>query len=139
MRQKEKKIHLVFYRGAPVLVVKALKYQAFSVGLTVIGAAEYRRSEKGLSETLDHEYGHFLQLLILGLPVYLLFYAFPSFVCYWSGVPESRYYGLPWEYIADRLGGTKRNNSTFPRIGWCYFVFSLILCWIIRIFVLWWL
>ena len=133
MGKKERNIRLVFYRGAPVLVVKALKHRAFSVGLIVMGGQEYRRSVKGLAQTLEHEYGHLLQLLILGLPVYLLLYALPSFVCYWSGVPESRYYGLPWEYIADCLGGAKRRDCPLPLPAWCYFVLSLIFCWTIRI------
>lgn len=133
MRKAERNIRLVFYRGAPVLVVKALKQGAFSIGLIVMGESEYRHSVKGLAQTLDHEYGHLLQLLILGLPVYLFLYALPSFICYWSGVPESHYYRLPWEYIADRLGGAKRKDSRPQPLNRIYFLFSLILCWTVRI------
>jgi hypothetical protein len=131
----EKQIFLVLHRGAPVLVVKALKDRAFSMGLTVMGQREYQRCVRGQAQTLDHEYGHLLQLLILGLPVYLVLYALPSFVCHWSGVPERRYYNLPWEYIADRLGGVRRKGPHPRLLARCYFLFSLILCWTIRILI----
>ena len=57
------------------------------------------------SSIVKHEYGHVLQLGIVGLPNYLLFTALPS---YKSDPRDPYYYSNPWERVADCLGGVDR-------------------------------
>ncbi len=134
---RKKNNRLTHFRGAPVLVSRRLKDYAFSVGLIVLGQREYDRSVRGDTQTLQHEYGHVLQLLIMGLPVYLLCFAIPSFICYWSHKFDSRYYTLPWEYTADRLGGAKRRIEGPAVWRWVYFAGAACLAWGLRLWILW--
>ena len=124
------------YRGAPVLVLKSMGYDAFSFGMIVIGKKEYDLCIEGKSETLKHEYGHLIQLLTVGLPTFLVMYALPSLACYWFGLPYDLYYSMPWEYTADILGGAKRDNYNYTSyantLGWIYFTVSFCISYLLR-------
>lgn len=136
MREKGASFRFARYRFAPVLVVRRLQDSAFCLGLIVLGKREYDRCQAGRSETLNHEYGHFLQMLLLGLPVYLGLFAIPSFICYWTRWLEGHYYSLPWEYTADIMGKAKNAHDRRAAIwGWGYFALCACLtigirCWI---------
>lgn len=119
---------LSWFRGAPVLVSDRLKDRAFCLGLIVIGKKEYALCRRNRSQTLQHEYGHVLQFLILGLPVYLLTIAVPSFICYWAGWMPRRYYCFPWEYTADVLGRAKRPGYPYGSIVWSWIYFAFTCC-----------
>lgn len=58
--------------------------------------------------TVKHEYGHILQLKLLGPLKYWRFIAFPSMRGYHKHIPYSDYYNQPWERGADYLGGVER-------------------------------
>ena len=59
---------------------------------------------------IKHELGHFVQLSILGVPKFVVFFAVPSML---SG-GSSNYYSLPWERSADLFGGVSGSNWSSP-------------------------
>ncbi len=61
-------------------------------------------------DTVKHEWGHFVQLGIVGIPKFLSFFAVPSML---SGNSQN-YYSLPWERSADLIGGVSGNNWGSP-------------------------
>lgn len=130
-------VQITTYRGAPVLVLKCLGYNAFSFGIIVIGKDEYDSCLKGNSQTLEHEYGHILQMLTLGFSTYALMYALPSFIGFWCKVPYDRYYSQPWEYTADILGGANRDNYEYSEnaavVSVIYFAISLCFSYMLRL------
>ena len=71
-------------------------------------------------DDIRHEYGHFLQFINMGVGKYITDVALPSVTVYMIdvsvGLPEEvNYYGSPWEYSADRLGGTSRKVPQWTR------------------------
>jgi len=96
-----------FYKGVPVVKTSAMKDALFSFGVIFVG------DEVDSTNLLRHEYGHVLQLKEIGVWGYIQFVAMPSVACFWAteaGVlPSNLYYNLPWENIADRYGGAKRD------------------------------
>ncbi len=98
-------VQITTYRGVPVLVLKCLNYDAFSFGIIVIGKDEYQRCIEGNSVTLEHEYGHVIQLMTVGFPAYVFWYFIPSLIGYRLDLSYDTYYSLPWEYTADMFGG----------------------------------
>ena len=97
-----------FYKGA--LVIRAslgtifdnLADNAFSFGVIVLG--EDISATHGGVDLLNHEYGHYLHFLQIGVWDYTKYVAIPSVIC--SFLNEGNklpvyYYDLPWEYIAD--------------------------------------
>lgn len=135
VRSKEN-TRFTFFRGAPVLILDRLQDRAFCVGLIVMGRKEYHRCRRGQAPTLEHEYGHLLQLLILGLPVYVLLFLLPSVTCYWTHCCDFCYYALPWEYTADRLGGAKRRTHAHSFLCWLYFGAAAVLTWLLRLVII---
>ena len=61
-------------------------------------------------DVIKHEWGHFVQLSILGVPKFVVFFAVPSML---SG-GSSNYYSLPWERSADLFGGVSGSNWSSP-------------------------
>jgi len=60
-------------------------------------------------DVVRHEWGHFVQLSIVGVPKFLAFFAVPSML---SKSPN--YYSLPWERSADLFGGVSGANWGSP-------------------------
>ena len=68
--------------------------------------------------TLNHEWGHNMQELLIGTPAYLVLVGLPSVIYCSSGdylnyngaVRDRMYYSKIWERTADFLGGVNRNN-----------------------------
>lgn len=58
--------------------------------------------------TLRHEYGHTVQMKMLGWFRYLRYIARPSVKGYRASLTPLQYYSQPWEYIADVFGGAVR-------------------------------
>ena len=128
-------IKITTYRGVPVVVLKALKQNAFSFGIIFIGEDAYKQWQKGKDPVLEHEYGHVIQLISVGFPVYIAMYFVPSLIGFWSGVPIDMYYSQPWEYIADLLGGAKRTGYDYKLndgLGWIYFAVSVCLSFVLN-------
>ena len=80
---------------------------------------------------LNHEYGHYLHFLQIGVWDYTKYVAIPSVIC--SFLNEGNklpvyYYDLPWEYIADFYGGVDRGNysSITPYIAAVYDVITIV-------------
>ena len=75
------------------------------------------------ADTIQHEYGHFLQMGILGDLKFALGIALPSLIGTWV-TPSNLYHSQPWEVTADILGGTRAythvKNSEL--IGMIYFL-----------------
>lgn len=59
--------------------------------------------------TVKHEYGHMLQMRLLGPFRFIWYIAFPSMKGYHKHVPYASYYNQPWERGADYLGGVIRS------------------------------
>ena len=99
------------YKG--VLVIKTPFDASFSYG--IIGLSQNRQT----STTLNHEYGHAIQMSNMGIIDYTAKVAIPSITINIldriDKLPYD-YYGAPWEAEADRLGGVNRtyNNTPWP-------------------------
>lgn len=95
-----------FYKGQFVVRnnFAFTQHRSFSFGIMFL--------EKGVMDTaygrdvVRHEWGHFVQLSIVGVPKFLGFFAIPSML---SG-SSSNYYSLPWERSADLFGGVSGTN-----------------------------
>ena len=98
-----------FYKGVPIVKIKALDNCAFSFGMI------FMCDEKTSVTHIRHEYGHVLQLLDLGLEGYVSLVAIPSIIGFAADelgvLPEGMYYNLPWEYVADMYGQAGRGHS----------------------------
>ena len=85
------------------------------------------------AQTIQHEYGHYCHLNQIGVVEYALFAGIPSLMGFWTGVSYTDYYSLPWEYVADMLGGVNRDNGTYQYQGWAqtaaeyYWIFTVIM------------
>ena len=83
--------------------VNLMDDSGFSLGVIVLG-----NNVKG-KNLVKHEYGHVIQLREIGFENYIDYVAIPSVTCFIlteKGVfPEDIYFSLPWERMADYLGG----------------------------------
>ena len=61
--------------------------------------------------TVRHEYGHFVQLNLLGIYGYVRYVAIPSILS--GDVSYESYYSLPFEMSADILGGVERTGYDY--------------------------
>lgn len=99
-----------FYKGRLVMRIDWFdnlffhrRPQAASFGVLFIDSRD-----SDLENTLRHEYGHAVQLKMLGLYRYIRYIARPSVRGYRTRMTELAYYSQPWEYIADVFGGAVR-------------------------------
>jgi TRAP-type uncharacterized transport system substrate-binding protein len=98
-----------FYKGA--LVVKTPFDASFSFG--IIGLSENQQNV----DTLNHEYGHVLQMKDKGLDAFIIDVAVPSVminILDRKGKLKYDYFGAPWEAEADALGGVNRVTKKTP-------------------------
>ena len=100
------------YKG--VLVIKSSFDASFSFGFIVLSHSQQN------SNTLNHEYGHTVQLKNMGVCKYIVDVAIPSVTINLLSRADKLkydYYGAPWEAQADLYGGVTRktNNSPWPR------------------------
>ena len=65
-----------------------------------------------LEDLIRHEYGHFLQLMGLGTSKYIAGILLPSAII-GEFLDYNTYYSMPWEIIADILGGVNRQNYNY--------------------------
>ena len=99
------------YKGT--LVIKTPFDSSFSFGF--IGLSQNQQT----STTLNHEYGHTIQMSNMGIIDYTAKVAIPSITINIldriDKLPYD-YYGAPWEAAADQLGGVNRtyNNTPWP-------------------------
>ena len=124
-----------FYKGALVIraslgtINSSLADNAFSFGVIVLGE-NISATQSGV-DLLNHEYGHYLHFLQIGVLDYTKYVAIPSVICSFlnegNNLPVS-YYDLPWEYIADYYGGVDRGNysSITPYIAAVYDVITIV-------------
>ena len=97
------------YRGA--LVVKTHFDTSFSFG--IIGLSQSQQN----SNTLNHEYGHTVQMSNMGIVNFTFNVAVPSVtanVLDRMGKLPYDYYGSPWESEADMFGGVNRTYDNTP-------------------------
>ena len=97
---------------------------------------DYYISEKGessFSNTLNHEYGHFIHMVQIGSLAYSITVAAPSLIS--AGLSnvsdwmKNNYYNLPWERIADKFGQVNRENTPHwaNTVGSLYWTFTAII------------
>ena len=97
------------YKGA--FVIKTSFSSSFSFGF--IGLSQSQQN----SNTLNHEYGHTVQMDNKGIFKYTLDVAVPSVTINILDRMDKLkydYYGAPWEAEADMLGGVKRTRDNTP-------------------------
>ena len=96
--------YVSFYKGAPIFRLQKSRDQArpgsfFGILLP-----------KGSSiDDVRHEWGHILQLIIMGFIFYGSTVAIPS-ICEWG--EWGNYYDAPWETLADMFGGVVSREHT---------------------------
>jgi RHS repeat-associated protein len=79
------------------------------------------------ADTIKHEYGHFIQLGILGLPKFTLGIAIPSLIG--TQTYKGHYESQLWERTADWFGGANNGPYNKNSLGWSilYFLGLLLL------------
>ena len=99
------------YKGK--LVIKTPLAGAFSFGAIGLGT-------KSLDvNSLNHEYGHCLQMDRMGVISFTKNVAIPSVLIYWidcQGKLPYDYYSYPWEAEANLLGGSTLSDDSFPKL-----------------------
>ncbi len=95
------------YKGSLVIKSSFLGTAAFSHGAIFIGdkVKDY--------DTINHEYGHIVQLRHMGTINYNRFIFVPSVIFHHLDIPEKLgfdYYSTPWEYQAELYGGVERGT-----------------------------
>lgn len=130
--QNLKEYGMAFYKGVPVFAVDAMGTSAFSFGLILIGSGNLNAPD--FNDTLNHEYGHAVHFTQIGAVDYFFTTAIPSLICAglasYNQAIDDHYYDLPWERVADHLGGVDRGYAqgadTLGSIFWMYtLLFSL--------------
>ena len=99
-----------FYKGAPIFI-GTLSNRSGSFGLIYLNAGQKN------AETIQHEYGHNKQIMLLGPLNFLFSIGIPSYLMLGLDkytVPLGRglkynYYRQPWEASADMFGGIGRD------------------------------
>ena len=110
-----------FYKGEAI--VKGNFPGCMSFGMMFVDKGKWVTSD-----TIRHEYGHFIQLGILGLPKYLFGIGIPSLIGT-QLTSDDLYNSQPWEVTADILGnanGYSHVNKS-ELIGWIYFINLLLI------------
>ncbi|MDO4816043.1 MAG: hypothetical protein Q4A83_05495 [Bacillota bacterium] len=97
--------HISFYKGQ--LVIR--ENWGFTNARSGSFGVMFLNSEQADADTVNHEYGHFLQLQTMGLNVFITQIAIPSLL---SDPYADDYYSAPWERSADIFGGVDRGNYT---------------------------
>ena len=98
-----------FYKGVPIFQTKNNFNRSGSFG------AIFVHKNENDNNTIKHEYGHIIQMQILGIERYLLFVFAPSALQ--LGVIGDNYYLKVWELSANIIGGIIPNNTTLLDIG----------------------
>jgi len=94
--------HFSFYKGQLVVRGEYPLNRSGSFGIMFLDKDETN------TETVQHEWGHFRQLCLMGLSNYSLSVALPSAL---SDPYNPDYYSNPWERTADYLGGVNRSSG----------------------------
>ena len=109
---KKTKWFLGWYRGVPVFKAPfALDGRPYSFWGIFLAGEDYKKFMENpniITETLNHEWGHTRQLLLLGIGDYFNMIAIPSILDLGPGL----YYNKPWEITADMFGGVIRSDHT---------------------------
>ena len=115
-----------FYKGVPVFSADWLGWGAASFGIIVMGSKNLYDAD--FNNTLNHEYGHFVHMSMIGPVDYFVTTAIPSLA--FAGLsnmdvfPSEYYYDLPWERTADYLGGVERqylpSTNAAASVFWMY-------------------
>ena len=125
---------VAFYKGA--LVIKAdlsgvLNGTAASFGIIVMDT-DFVYDQVGI-QILNHEYGHYVHCKQIGLMSYASTVVIPSVtgavLDHLGILPDDIYYSLPWEHIADHLGGVNRGGYTewadrYAAAYWIYIIMT---------------
>ena len=101
----------VEYKGVMVFKIPLMEDSAFSCGCIFIGD-DFQYDKFGIA-TLNHEYGHYVQLSQIGWVKYIAKIMIPSLKGFWFPIPDTDYYSQPWEYTADLFGEANRYWHTY--------------------------
>ena len=123
---------MAFYKGVPVFMMDLpFEGSAFSFGIIVLDDAYRCATNESFSKTLRHEFGHAVHFRQIGGAAYTATVAIPSLIgagaSYISPYIDSIYFSLPWERIADHLGGVERTYAPGANtIGSLYWIGTLL-------------
>ena len=96
--------YVSFYKGVPVIRSNTDRAGNFGVIILKHMDEDYENSyHMDRVDVLRHEYGHTLQISILGPTNYFLSVGIPS----WQKWGSDDYYSNPWENMANEVGGVK--------------------------------
>jgi hypothetical protein len=128
---------VAFYQGVPVFMTELIfDESAFSFGIIVMDDYYKDVSIESFSNVLKHERGHTTHLSQIGLPAYISTVAVPSLIgaglSYVNPFIRDNYESLPWENIAEQLGGVNGEYlpgaTTVGSIYWAYTVLISLIC-----------
>ena len=124
---------VAFYKGVPVFMTDLTPFDnsALSFGIIVMDDFAKTATQESFSKLLNHEWGHAKHFSQIGLPAYSATVAIPSLIGaglrYASPFVDRYYESLPWENIAEQLGGV--NGEYLPgatTIGSIYWIYTLL-------------
>ena len=111
-----------FYKGVPVIRTNESRSGTF-------GAIWLAPRRTGVE--VQHEFGHVVQMLIMGVPLYLIAIGLPSAAHFgehkWPEV--TAYYRRPWEVSAELFGGVPPRDgrtSADESLAWWYFIVAML-------------
>ena len=108
------------YKGVPMITIPDSNLSSFSFGFMFV-----EKSSTSNNTTINHEWGHTRQMLLLGIGDYFNMIGVPSMIT--NLIDRSYtvdYYNMPWEITADMFGGIKRpqHNDTTRTLGVIYLI-----------------
>ena len=128
---------VAFYKGVPVFMTELIfDKSAFSFGIIVMDDYYKDVSIESFSNVLKHERGHTTHFGQIGVLAYSATVAVPSLIgaglSYVNPFIRDNYGSLPWENIAEQLGGVNGEYlpgaTTVGSIYWAYTVLISLIC-----------
>ena len=124
----ERAEHIAMYKGAVVV-----KHSIPGLSSWQLGGIIFLNND-AQEGTIDHEYGHFVHEKMIGTPAYLSTVAVPSVLhcgmdMLFDNIDTPTYYSLPWEQIAEQLGGAtsaSQYKSYAEDLSILYFIYTTI-------------
>ena len=119
--QNNKRGWFSFYKGVPTFYFENDFISSFSFGFIFINT-KYEKEN-----TLDYEWGHTRQMLLLGVGDFFNMIGLPSIITNLIDRDyEVDYYNMPWEITADMFGEVTRDvhTDTAKNIGVAYLATS---------------
>ena len=108
------------YKGAPIVRIGGNR--SFSFGVIFLTKESNERPHP--EDVVRHEYGHTIQLKLMGPIKYAIYIGIPSAL----DLGDGDYYDKPWEVTAEALGNVQYNHHSTTKyvVGFVYLMRSII-------------